>query len=172
MRLEGRARIEPLVEAYLKAAKAKLPALAEARALYDVLLGPIWETAQNRTLIIVRDGQLHLVPFDGLREPSGHFVVETRTVIYSPSATSFHLLMEQKQHPRMAHYALLAIGGIPYSRSPLNRSGLSRGGDAEVLQICHLQRTRSRSPKPHFRRRKANCYWEHLQLRLRLRPRT
>jgi CHAT domain-containing protein len=129
VRLEGRARIEPLVAAYLKAAKAKVPAIAEARALYDVLLAPIRETAQNRTLIIVRDGQLHLVPFDGLRAPSGHFVVEDRTVIYSPSATSFHLLMEQEQHPRTVHYALLAIGGIPYSRSPLNKSGLVRGND-------------------------------------------
>lgn len=129
VRLEGRARIEPLVEAYLKAAKAKLPALAEARALYDALLGPIREAAQNRTLIIVRDGHLHLVPFDGLREPSGHFVVETKTIIYSPSATSFHLLMEQKRRPRTSHYPLLAIGGIPYSQSPLNRSGLARGGD-------------------------------------------
>jgi CHAT domain-containing protein len=128
VRLEGRARIEPLVAAYLKSVKAKLPALAEARALYDALLGPIRETARGRTIVIVRDGQLHLVPFDGLREPSGHFVVETKTVIYSPSATSFHLLSEQKQ-PRTARNALLAIGGVPYSQSPINRSGLARGDD-------------------------------------------
>ena len=141
MRLEGRARIEPLVAAYLKSVKAKLPALAEARALYDALLGPIRETARGRTIVIVRDGQLHLVPFDGLREPSGHFVVETKTVIYSPSATSFHLLSEQKQ-PRTARNALLAIGGVPYSQSPINRSGLARGDDHGSLPICHLQQTR------------------------------
>ena len=129
VRLEGKARIEPLVAAYLKAAKAKLPALAEGRALYDALLGPIRETAQDRTIVIVRDGQLNLVPFDGLRDPSGHFVVETRTVIYSPSATIFHLLVQEKQNPRTAQNALLAIGGVPYSRSPINRSGLTRGDD-------------------------------------------
>jgi CHAT domain-containing protein len=129
VRLEGKARIEPLVAAFLKAAKAKLPALAEGRALYDTLLGPIRETAQDRTIVIVRDGQLNLVPFDGLTDPSGHYVVEARTVIYSPSATSFHLLMQERQNPRTAQTALLAIEGVPYSQSPINRSGLTRGDD-------------------------------------------
>jgi len=129
VRLQAKARIEPVVAAYLKAVKAKLPAVDEARALYGALLGPIRETAQNRTFVIVRDGQLHLVPFDALRDSSGHFVVETRTVVYSPSATSFHLLLEQKQHERTFRNGLLAIGGVPYSRSPINRSGLARGDD-------------------------------------------
>ena len=129
VRLDGKARIEPLVTAYLKAVKAKSPALAEARGLYDALVRPVREAAQERTLIIVRDGPLHLVPFDALREPSGRYIAETRTVIYSPSATSFHLLMQEKQRPRTAHNALLALGGIPYSRSPINRSGLTRGND-------------------------------------------
>ena len=127
VRLPGKAQIEPLVGAYLKTVKGKLPALAEARALYDALIRPIREAAQEKTLIIVRDGVLHLVPFDGLQDPSGHYVAETRTVIYEPSATSFHLLMEQKQRRRAAQKALLAIGGIPYSQSPINRFGLTRG---------------------------------------------
>ena len=129
VRLDGKARIEALVAAYLKAVKAKLPAMTEARDLYDVLLRPIGEAIQKQSLIIVRDGQLHLVPFDALREASGRYVAETRTVIYSPSATTFYLLAEQQQRPRTARNTLLAIGGIPYSRSPINRSGLTRGYD-------------------------------------------
>ena len=129
MRLDGKARIEARVAAYLKAVKAKLPAMTEARDLYDVLLRPISEAIQKQSLIIVRDGQLHLVPFDALREASGRYVAETRTVIYSPSATTFYLLAEQQPRPRTAHNTLLAIGGIPYSRSPINRSGLTRGYD-------------------------------------------
>ena len=66
--------------------------MTEARNLYDALLRPIGETTQKQNLIIVPDGQLHLVPFDALREASGRYVVETRTVVYSPSATSFYLL--------------------------------------------------------------------------------
>lgn len=129
VRLGSKARIESLVAAYLKAVKAKQTALTEARVLYDALLRPIREAPQKQNLIIVRDGQLHLVPFDGLREVSGRYVAETRTVVYSPSATTFYLLTEQKRGPRTAHNALLAIGGIPYSRSQMNRSGLTRGYD-------------------------------------------
>src|SRR5216684_2796844 len=129
VRLGSKARIEALVSAYLKSVKAKLPAVTEARILYDALVRPIPEAAQKDSLIIVRDGQLHLVPFDGLREVSGRYVAETRTVIYSPSATSFFMLTEPKQHRRTAHNALLAVGGIPYSQSGMNRAGLTRGYD-------------------------------------------
>jgi len=129
VRLGSKARIEALVSAYLKSVKAKLPAVTEARILYDALVRPIPEAAQKDRLIIVRDGQLHLVPFDGLREVSGRYVAETRTVIYSPSATSFFMLTEPKQHRRTAHNALLAVGGIPYSQSGMNRAGLTRGYD-------------------------------------------
>jgi len=129
VRLGSKDRIEALVAAYLKATKAKLPATTEAHNLYDALVRPIREATQKQSLIIVRDGQLHLVPFDGLREVSGRYIVETRTVIYSPSASAFYLLTKQEERPRTAHNALLAIGGIPYSQSPMNRSGLTRGYD-------------------------------------------
>lgn len=127
--LGGKAQIETLVAAYLKAVKAKLPATTEARNLYDALVRPIREASQKQNLVIVRDGQLHLVPFGGLIEVSGRYVAENRTVVYSPSATIFYLLTDLKKRPRTAHNALLAVGGIPYSRSPMNRSGLTRGYD-------------------------------------------
>lgn len=126
VRLGSKTQIEALVAAYLTAVKARLPAIIEARRLYDALLGPIRETTQKETLIIVRDGQLHLIPFDGLRDESGNLAVETRTVIYSPSATSVYLLAEQKR-PQTSRKALLAVGGVPYVGSSMNRSGLTRG---------------------------------------------
>jgi len=77
--------------------------------VYDAILRPIRDAAQKETLIIIRDGQLHLVPFDGLIDVSGRYVAAARTVIYSPSATSFYLLGDQQQRPRTAHNALLAL---------------------------------------------------------------
>ena len=124
--LGKRAQIETLVTSYLKAVKAKLPAVREARNLYDALLRPIGEATQKDTLNIVPDGQLNLVPFDGLKDTSGRYVVETRTVIYSPSASSFYLLREQK-HPPPGRKSLLAVGGVPYAGSSLNKSVLTRG---------------------------------------------
>lgn len=128
--LKSKGELEQLIAAYLKAAKAKTFAFAEARRLYDALIRPVREAVAAETLI-VRDGQLHLVPFDALREPSGHYVVEGKTVLYSPSATTFYLLTQEKQRPRTAHRTLLAVGGIPYSRSRINRSGRNRGDGRE-----------------------------------------
>jgi CHAT domain-containing protein len=124
--LGSREQIEKLVASYLKAVKAKLPAVQEARSLYDALLRPIRETSQNGTFIIVPDGQLHLVPFDGFKDATGRYVVENRTVVYSPSANSFYFLTGQN-HSQRDRRALLAIGGVPYSRSPMNKTGLTRG---------------------------------------------
>src|SRR5580658_7560865 len=126
VRLGSKAQIEALVTTYLTAVKAKHPAIREARSLYDALVRPLPEIAEKETLIIVRDGQLNLVPFDALRDISGRYVVETRTVLYSPSASSFYLLTEQRR-PTIARKALLAVGGVPYARSSMNRSGLTRG---------------------------------------------
>jgi CHAT domain-containing protein len=126
VRLGKRVQIEALVTSYLKAVKAKFPGTSEARNLYDALLGPIRETTQKDTLIIVPDGQLALVPFDGLLDASSHFVVERRTVVYSPSASSFFLLGEQNR-PQAGRKSLLAVGGVPYAGSSLNKSVLTRG---------------------------------------------
>src|SRR6202034_352989 len=57
---------------------------------------------------------------------SSHFVMERRTVVYSPSASSFFLLGEQKR-PQAGRKSLLAVGGVPYAGSSLNRSVLTRG---------------------------------------------
>jgi CHAT domain-containing protein len=129
VRLRGKTAVEGLIAAYLRTVKAKDPAIAEARALYEALIRPVQETATATTLVIVRDGQLHLVPFDALRGPSGNYLVEKKIVLYSPSASTFYFLMQEQQRPRTAHRALLAVGGIPYSRSAVNKSGLSGGGD-------------------------------------------
>lgn len=124
--LGSKAHIDALVASYIKAVKAKLSAAREARSLYDALLRPIAETAQKRDFIVVPDGQLYLVPFDALIEPSGHYVVESRTVTYSPSATTFFLLNNAAQR-RPAAKALLAVGGIPYAQSSVNRAVLTHG---------------------------------------------
>jgi len=59
------------VTAYLREVKAKHAAHDEARRLYDVLLDPIAEVQGKEQLVIVRDGPLHLVPFDALLDRQG-----------------------------------------------------------------------------------------------------
>jgi CHAT domain-containing protein len=105
----------------------------EARALYDALLAPAPTAMRKGQLVVVRDGPLHLVPFDGFIDDGGRYVAETHTVIYEPSATSFYLLTSQRHSPTSAARALLAVGGVPYSPTELKHANVTRGYDPELL---------------------------------------
>ena len=125
VQLKGKATISPAVINYLTEVKAKHAASAEARKLFQLLLEPILEAQTKQQLIVIRDGQLHLVPFDGLINSQGRYVVESRSVDYAPSATSFFLLRTAyRKHPSQG---LLAIGGVPYGHSNLRETALTRG---------------------------------------------
>ena len=131
--LAGRHQIEALVLAYLKAVKAKQPARREARHLYDTLIAPVSEVAPMLDVIVVRDGLLHLVPFDALVDGAGKYLAETHTVVYSPSATAFYLLATKRRHQAQATHGLLAVGGIPYNRGELKLVAVTRGYDENAL---------------------------------------
>ncbi len=133
--LAGNDRINELVAAYLKAVKAKQSAYKEGRQLYDVLLQPIPEIQRKEILVVVRDGPLYLLSFDGLVSASGRYVVEAHTVVYTPSATAYYLLAQQAQRPRTFSHQLLAVGGIPYNDAELKRASLTRGYDANDLSL-------------------------------------
>ena len=131
--LAGRDRINSLVATYLKAAKAKQPAREEGRQLYDVVLRPITQAAQKETLVIIPDGALHLIPFEGLVDASARYLVEMHTVIYAPSATSFFLLTQDRRHLHPFTHELLGVGGVPYDPKELKQASLTRGYDADEL---------------------------------------
>jgi CHAT domain-containing protein len=130
--LVGRKGLEPLIATYLSAVKAKAPARKEARALYEALLAPL-ATDQKQRLVVVRDGPLHLVPFDGFIDKAGRYVAETHTVVYEPSASSFYLLASQKRRSAPPARSLLAIGGVPYNPTELKQANITRGYDGGAL---------------------------------------
>jgi len=117
VKLPGKQIISPLVSAYLSEVKAKHSAHDESRRLYDVLLDSIPEAHSKEQLVIVRDGPLHLVPFDALLDRQSHYLVESRTVVCSPSATSFFLLRTAVQ-PKRSTRTVLAVGAVPYDPDP------------------------------------------------------
>jgi len=132
VKLPGKQVISPLVNAYLSEVKAKHSAQDQARRLYNVLLDSIPEAQDKEQLVIIRDGQLHLVPFDALLDHDNHYLVESRTVVYSPSATSFFLLRTTAQ-PKHSAQTVLAVGGVPYDRSNLTQSAVTRGYSSTAL---------------------------------------
>jgi CHAT domain-containing protein len=66
--------------------------------------------------VIVRDGQLHLVPFDAFEDITGRYVLESHSVAYAPSATSFYLMARERYQPPTRAQTLLAAGGVPYGK--------------------------------------------------------
>ena len=127
--LSGKQRIEARVKAYLNAVEAKRSARAEARDLYDELLKPVGEIGHVKTLVVIRDGQLHLAPFDAFIDEAGLYVTESHVVVYEPSATSFYLLNKQSRRTHGFQRMLLAIGGVSYgSGEALGFQSFERGG--------------------------------------------
>jgi len=132
VKLAGKGRISALVNSFLAAVKSKASAQDEGRRLYETLLEPIKAINNKVQLLIIPDGQLHLVPFDGLSDTEGHFLVESRTIMYLPSATSFYLLRAKSQRSTAAA-TILAVGGVPYSESNLKESAVTRGYSGTIL---------------------------------------
>ena len=131
-KLRGKAAISADVDSFLKEVKAKHAAQAEARRLYADLIDAVPETQHQRRLIVVRDGPLHLVPFDALMDSTNRYLVDSRIVTYAPSASSFFLLRSTRQQKTVSQ-GLLAVGGVPYDRSGLKASSLVRGYSGEGL---------------------------------------
>jgi len=136
-KLPAKEALSSLVITYLNKLKGKERADDEARHLYDVLLGGLPGLQGAKQFIIVRDGQLHLVPFDALVEPSGRYVVESRTVVYAPSATSFFLLRTAAKRKSSAR-GLLAVGGVPYQQTGTKLGDLPSSRDEALDAVAAL----------------------------------
>ena len=62
---------------------------SRGQELFDWLLGEIPELKEKRALIVVPDGNLHLLPFSALMN-QGHYVLTSHLVTVSPSGTVLH----------------------------------------------------------------------------------
>ena len=127
--LPPRDEIEKLVVSYLNTIRSKSTSPAVARQLFEGLLKPLPDLAGKPKMVIVRDGQLHLLPFDTLVDERGRYIARTHTITYAPSGSAWGLLKSKsKTEPDRI---LLGMGGIPYSEKMLN--SLTRGYGAEDL---------------------------------------
>jgi len=116
VRLASRTQINSAADRFLKEVRSKNSAVEERTELFKLLLASV-ETAQFSRLIIVPDGNLHLLPFDCLVNKQGQSLIETHVVSYAPSATSFYLLRTLPSSNEVRK-PLLAVGGIPANRKP------------------------------------------------------
>lgn len=84
-------------------------AQAEARRLWDALLGPLeGRLAGIDRLLIVPDGDLHFLPFEALQDPQGRWLLERFTVTYLNTARELFL------PPARTTGGAIVVGGPSY----------------------------------------------------------
>ncbi|HYC59158.1 MAG TPA: CHAT domain-containing tetratricopeptide repeat protein [Thermoanaerobaculia bacterium] len=82
----GREELGKKVDALLaKIASRDLRSASDAKALHELLLGPVAFSPADATLCIIPDDVLWNVPFHALRGNDGRYVVERAAVHYAPS---------------------------------------------------------------------------------------
>ena len=130
IRLTNRRTIEALVSDYLITVRERRPATKLSRQLYDALIQPLGAPTNASNLLIVRDGQLHLLPFEALVSSNQDYLGERSVVAYLPSAASFYLLARRSRRIRPSNRELLAVGGVAYKahEDELRNLFTARGG--------------------------------------------
>ena len=106
----GENEIEQVAERYLGQISAAKNDDADARKLYDLLLGPIRQLPRTGRLTVVPDGAIWRLPIDALRAPGGKYVLESHTVSFAPSSTLLYCLRTLR-HPVEPQMAFPRRGG-------------------------------------------------------------
>jgi CHAT domain-containing protein len=122
--LNSGAGIDADAKKYLDKIHAKVADPALAQTLFAELLAPIREYSTQKDLIIVPDGQLHLLPFSALVN-QGAYVLASHTVDVAPSSTAFEVLnrhSEGKEKVEMPYVGVAAWTQNADNRNPILRA--------------------------------------------------
>jgi CHAT domain-containing protein len=131
-----------------------------ARHLYAELIGPIERSALGnggKPLVLLPDGPLHRLPFAGLKDGQGRFLIEKTPVAFAPSRSVFqHCLSAGGGKSTSRDRDLLLIDGtkdLPYARDELAYISKLYGGSALILgaqDLSRFEREVQRSALVHF----------------------
>lgn len=101
----------------------KIRADSYLKKLYEKLLKPLEAYFRKRDLVIVPVGALHYVPFQALKNGK-EYLVESREVVYSPSATVWNKLQQKRARtPETAMLFGFADASIPLVDSEIETLG-------------------------------------------------
>jgi CHAT domain-containing protein len=113
--------LEQEVRNYRSSVTQRKPDAALGRKLFQHLLGNMPAYQRNAEVILVPDGELHLLPFGALMDGS-RYVIESHTLAVSPSGTVFHILKERERavdassHPYVGVAAWTQVNPSPVER--------------------------------------------------------
>jgi CHAT domain-containing protein len=126
----GSARIRTLAESFLEELKSRRSGEQLGTELYSVLLEPILQQFHKSRLILSPDGVLHALPFEALQD-HGEFVIRSRVVSYTPSAT---VLWRLRAAPKpKGGRSLLAVGAVDYRLVRVLPTNVQRGSLAAAI---------------------------------------
>src|SRR5262249_662876 len=114
--LEDSEKIQNAVSAYLTTIRSKGADMNPPPHLHQMLFGPVADVSSPPRLIIVRDGPLHLLPFDALVDSGQQYVAQTHNAAYAPSASAWYSLKTMHSQ-RASERLLIAVGGVPYDEN-------------------------------------------------------
>ena len=117
-RLPSRNEIDKLTRDYVSAIKEKADSDTAGRAIFDRVVSPAL-SRHPKTLIVVPDGSLHLVPFASLRDGNGQDLMKSIAIVSAPSATIFEDLRSTGERSPASKPFL----GIAYSPVARNSGG-------------------------------------------------
>jgi CHAT domain-containing protein len=89
--LPPRDELEQAATQYRSEILKQKPDMALAQQLFNGLLGGIPEFKEKQALIVVPDGELHLLPFSALAD-RGQYILTSHLVSVAPSGTVLHIL--------------------------------------------------------------------------------
>jgi CHAT domain-containing protein len=117
--LPGRKDIEEAVDLYARQVTSLQDVGSIARDLYAKLLEPVPGVKTARRIVIVPDGKLHGLPFDGLVDSRGQLLLSRAVVSYAPSASVNVRLSRIPSREPAQQRKLLAVGGVRYASASL-----------------------------------------------------
>jgi CHAT domain-containing protein len=94
--LSAKAQIEKDARGYRDRLRKRGVDANMGRKLFTALLGFTHDLSEFKSIIVVADGELHLLPFSALIDDSGKYLLETKTVSVAPSGTVLSLLRERQ----------------------------------------------------------------------------
>ena len=106
---------------YRSSVTQRKPDVAIGQKLFQQLLGNIPAYKRNTEVILVPDGELHLLPFSALID-GPRYVIESHTLAVSPSGTVFHILKDRRRafdarsHPYVGVAAWTQVKPSPLER--------------------------------------------------------
>jgi CHAT domain-containing protein len=114
------------------------------RQLYSQLIAPVERSVfakASGTLVLFPDGPLYLLPFSGLPDSNGRFLVEKTPIAYAPSRSIFnHCLVPKQERSGEGNRLLLIDGsqGLPNAQDEIAYLLSLFGRNAEILSAKNV----------------------------------